>query len=356
MSRDLLYENLLRPVLFSLDPEEVHKFAHHALLTASPLLAAMPFRYKGTDLQVELFGKTLENPIGLAAGFDKNGSLASVLSSLGFGFVEIGSVCARPHGGNTRPRLFRLSEDSALINRLGLNGLGAQVVSTSLERTNFSLPCAINIAKTNDPQITGDAAVEDIVYSFSLIKNLPVEFVTINTSCPNTAEGCVKESSVIASTLERVTAINDRKLPLLLKLSPDSSDDFIEELVSISIKQNLAGYVCGNTTVSRDGLATSSDRLTAIGAGGLSGAPLKKLNLDLTRKIAKLKSPSQIIIGVGGISTGQDAFDYLSAGALCLEIYTGFVYRGPTCVRQICEELSQILKQRGVTLSELQGT
>lgn len=353
MGQDFFYEKLIRPLLFKLDPESVHQSAHHALLTAGPLIGALPLRYSGQDLRVKLFGRELLNPIGLAAGFDKNGSLAPVLGALGFGFMEIGSVCAKPHGGNPRPRLFRLSDDEALINRLGLNGLGAQSVVTALAGKKFSLPCGINIAKTNDPGISGEDAVEDVVYSFSLVKTLPVEFVTINASCPNTAEGCLKESSVLAATLERVNAINDRKLPILLKLSPDSNERFLEEVASICKDKKVAGYVCGNTTLTREELSTAAERLNAIGWGGLSGKPLKHLNLRLTQKLAKLKSPEQIIIGVGGIANGQDAFDYLSAGAHVLEIYTSFVYRGPSCAKQICEELSAILKARGVTLSDL---
>ena len=355
MGHDILYEKLIRPLLFKIDPESVHQSAHHALLTAGPLMNALPLRYSGDDLSVELFGRKLLNPIGLAAGFDKNGSLAPVLGALGFGFMEIGSVCAKPHGGNPRPRLFRLSDDEGLINRLGLNGLGAQTVVSSLSGKKFSLPCGINIAKTNDPGISGEDAVEDVVYSFSVVKSLPVEFVTINASCPNTAEGCLKESSVLAATLERVNAINDRKLPILLKLSPDSNERFLEEVAAICIEKNVAGYVCGNTTLTREDLSTSAERLNAIGWGGLSGKPVKQLNLQLTRKMAKLKSPKQIIIGVGGISTGQDAFDYLAAGAHVLEIYTSFVYRGPSCAKQICEELSAILKTRGTTFAELAG-
>lgn len=353
MADDLLYQNLLRPLLFKLDPESVHHFAHHALLTASPILGLLPFRYGKDDLKLTLFGRELSHPIGLAAGFDKNGSLTPVLGSLGFSFMEIGSVCARPHGGNPRPRLFRLSDDRALINRLGLNGLGAQTVAGILAGKKFSLPCGINIAKTNDPAITGEDAVEDLVYSFSVIKDLPIEFVTINASCPNTAEGCLKESSVLAATLDKIIAINDRNLPLLLKLSPDSTDRFLEDLATICKERKIAGYVCGNTTVSRDDLKTPPQRLESIGWGGMSGMPLKHLNLALTQKMAKLKSAEQIIVGVGGIFSGQDAYDYLLAGANVLEVYTGFIYRGPSCAKFICDELSELLKRDNLTLGQV---
>lgn len=356
MSRDAIYDKLIRPILFSLDPETVHNAAHTALHAISPLLPALNLAYKKDGLATQLFGTPVSNPVGLAAGFDKNGALVPLLGQLGFGFAEIGSVCARPHQGNPQPRLFRLPADGALINRLGLNGLGAEVVAEHLAKQGeFALPIGINIAKTNDPSIAGDAAVADLVFSFKHVKNLPLKYVTINTSCPNTAEGCLKESEQLLRVLDNICSENERKLPLLLKLSPDSSDVFIEELVKLSAHYKLAGFVCGNTTTNRDGLRSDQALLQKIGNGGLSGPPLKRFNLELTRKVARLKSATQVIIGVGGVSSGQDVFDYLSAGAQLVQIYTSFVYRGPSAVKQICEELEIILHSKGMNLQQLQN-
>ncbi len=356
MSRDLLYEKLIRPILFSLDPENVHYFAQSVLGAGAFVLPALGSLYTKDDLRCDLFGEPISNPIGLAAGFDKNALLLPHLGQLGFGFAEIGSVCARPHGGNTRPRVFRLPEDNALINRLGLNGFGADFVASRLSRMNdYPLPIGVNIAKTNDARLQGADAVADMVFSFDRIKDLPLRYVTINTSCPNTDEGCLKESKILEQVLDEINAVNNKALPLLLKLSPDSSDAFIEELVKISISRKLSGFVCGNTSLSRAGLTTGKERLDQIGNGGLSGKPLKRLNLELTRKVARLKDPSQIIIGVGGVQTGHDAYDYLVAGAHCVQIYTGFVYRGPFAVKQICEELSAIFKSKGISLQQLQA-
>lgn len=353
MARDIFYDKLLRPILFSSDPELVHQLAHVMLHSFKPLLPAFGLTYKKDDLQTDLFGTRISNPIGLAAGFDKNASLTDVLGNLGFGYAEIGSVCARPHGGNIRPRLFRLPADHALINRLGLNGLGAEVVASRLENLGrFSLPIGINIAKTNDERIQGPSAIEDICYTFNRIKNLPVKYVTINTSCPNTKEGCLREGDLLAKVLEKIEASNENKLPILLKLSPDSEEAFIEEVVRLSKEFKVNGFVCGNTTVTRSHLQTDTNTLAQIGAGGLSGKPLKPLNLELTRKVARLKSARQTIIGVGGIETGQDVFDYLTAGAHLVQIYTGFVYRGPSAVKQICEELQTILTQQELALQE----
>jgi dihydroorotate dehydrogenase len=357
MSRDLFYENLMRPILFRLDPESVHHLASGCLRASQPLLGGLGLAYEKDDLKTDLFGKAIKNPIGLAAGFDKNAGLVPVLGNLGFGFAEIGSVCARPHGGNLRPRLFRLPADKALVNRMGLNGLGAEVVALNLARAlkGSHLPVGVNIAKTNNAGLTAAEAVKDIVYSFERLKDLPVEYVTLNTSCPNTDEGCLAESGELARVLERIKLLNSGKLPILVKLSPDSSDDFVEEVVRLAGKYGASGFVCGNTTLKRDHLLTDPANLAAIGAGGLSGKPLKDLNLALTRKVARLKLPAQILVGVGGIASGEDAFDYLSAGAHLLQLYTGFVYRGPGAVRRICEELSQILKSRGMTLLDLQN-
>ena len=356
MSRDLLYEKLIRPVLFCLDPESVHNLAAAGLSIARPLLPGMGFIYKENDLQTELFGTMVANPIGLAAGFDKNARLAPLLGSLGFGFAEIGSICARPHGGNSRPRIFRLPCDRALINSMGLNGLGAEFVAKNLSRLNLScLPVGVNIAKTNDKSLTGADAVADMVYSFKCIRDLAVKFVTINTSCPNTAEGCLTESRQLERVLEGIAQENHAGLPVLIKLSCDSTDEFLQEVVNLSRRFKAAGFVCGNTTVKRDRLQTAKAELEKIGAGGLSGRPLKPLNLALTQKVAGMKEAEQIIIGAGGIESGEDLFEYLSAGARLVQLYTGFVYRGPAAVRLICQELSQILKSKGMTLAQLYG-
>lgn len=356
MGRDLIYESLIRPLLFKMDPEEAHDFVHSLLKLPLSPLGLSQCKYSQTDLVSRFFDTQMSNPIGLAAGFDKNASLLPVLQNLGFGFVEIGSVCARPHGGNDRPRLFRLPQDNALINRLGLNGLGVEVVANRLETAKLALPIGINIAKTNDPSLIGKDAAADILYTFTRMRDLPVAYFTINVSCPNTKEGCIKESDLIASVLEQVQAENIHNKPVLVKLSADSSDDFIRQIVAIAKDNNMAGYVCGNTTTNRDNLLTSAERLNAIGQGGLSGVPLKRLNLELCRKIYRHKQANQIIIGVGGIASGDDAYEYICAGASLVQLYTALVYKGPTAVKQICEELAAILQKKAKPLQDLVGS
>lgn len=356
MSRDIFYEKVIRPFLFNFDPEEAHNVVHSMLTLPAASMLLGSCRYTGSDLHTEFLGTKLSNPIGLAAGFDKNGSLVPVLAALGFGFAEIGSVCARPHGGNPRPRLFRLPQDEALINRLGLNGLGAEVVGLRLAGTPAPLPLGLNIAKTNDSTLIGDAAVADVMQTFQRLRHLPVVYFTINASCPNTKEGCLKETNMLSDLFTQVQKANDRQAPILVKLSPDSTDEFVSEIVAIAIQHKLAGFVCGNTTVSRDGLLTAAENVQNIGNGGLSGQPLRTLNQELCRKVFQLKQENQVIVGVGGVSSGQDVFDYLKSGARVVELYTAMVYRGPTVVKQICQELSGMLQRSGKQLGDLVGS
>jgi len=348
------YQKIIRPLLFQLDPEQAHVLVHSLMKSCGKILAKTSggLSYDGADLSCDLFGRSLANPIGLAAGFDKNGELTEVLGSFGFGFAEIGSVCARATNGNPKPRLFRLPEDNAAINRLGLNGHGADIVAERLFEAEYSLPIGLNIAKTNDPAITGEAAVADMIYTFNKIRGLPITYVTVNASCPNTKEGIVTEGDQMRLLMSELQKFNSTKIPILIKLSPDSTQEFIESIVDAAATFKIAGFVCGNTTTTRDNLKTNSERIKEIGMGGLSGAPLKEKAINLCRSVNAKKKDWQIIIGCGGISSGQDAFDFMTAGASLLEIYTGLVFKGPTLPRDICRELSAILKQKTLDKSD----
>lgn len=353
-----VYRSAIRPILFRQDPEQTHLAAHRAAHTFKPFLAAFKtaFVYPDKDLATDLFGTALTNPIGLAAGFDKNGDLVDILNHVGFGFAEVGSVTALAKDGNPKPRLFRLPEDDAVINRMGLNGEGADAVAAKLLKSKLGLPIGLNIAKTNDPSITGDAAVKDIVYTFNKIKSLPLTYVTINASCPNTKEGIVSEAAFMNSVLSEVQASNNSKLPILLKLSPDSTDELLQQMVETAVACNLSGFVCGNTSTGRDNLKTSSVRLQEIGNGGLSGPPLRAKALSLVQRTFTLKQPEQIIIGCGGINSGDIAYEFIAAGATFIQLYTALVYEGPSLPMEINQRLSQVLKQRGQTLKEAVGS
>ncbi len=352
-----IYKNLLRPILFSLDAEVSHSFVQKAACFATPLWPALRFAFEYSDknLETSLASVALANPLGLAAGFDKNGKLTEVVGEIGFGFAEIGSVTARASKGNPQPRLFRLVEDEALINRMGLNGDGAEVVAERLQSAKFSLPVGLNIAKTNDPAISGDKAVEDVLETFAQIKHLPLAYVTLNVSCPNTREAQLAESNLFATIVSEVQKANNRSLPIFVKLSPDSSDELIAKTVECAKANNLRGFVCTNTTNTRAGLKTDQAKLAQIGQGGLSGPPLKNLALSLCDKVYRLKEPAQEIIACGGIASGEDAYQFIRRGAQVVQIYTALVFSGPGLPARINRELSGLLKRDGLTLADARG-
>ncbi len=344
--------------MFLLDPETAHGLAHKALPLAKSIKSISQKWHDQlpASLRTRIGKSEIANPVGLAAGFDKNGKLTEVLSCLGFGYAEIGSITGKPSAGNPRPRLFRLPSDQAIINYMGLNGEGAAAVSSRLGQTHFSLPVAVNIAKTNHPDIVGASAVDDIVFSFSCIKDLPLLYVAINVSCPNTHETKLAEVGFVKEILAETKRLNDKQLPIFLKLSPDSDKELLEEIVAASREFAVAGFVCGNTTTDRSGLKTPGERLSAIGPGGLSGPPLKSKALNLCKQVYALKDKEQQIIACGGITSGADAFEFIASGANAVEIYTSLIYEGPFLPFRICRELAQILENRSMILTEAIGS
>lgn len=336
-----MYKQLIRPLLFKLDAETAHHVVSGALehLGGTGLVRAVAHPYSSPKLQTNLFGTVVPNPVGLAAGFDKNGKLVSVLGDMGFGFAEIGSVTGRPSPGNKKPRLFRLPADEALINRLGLNGEGAKAVAERFQKSRVSLPVGINIAKTNHPDVVGDEAVKDVVASFKQVRNLPVMYFAFNASCPNTHDGCIQEREELRRIFFEVQTLNERKAPLLIKVSPDSSPTLLDDIVAVAAEFALSGYVCGNTTTTREGLRTPAGMVTAIGWGGLSGPPLHAAAVTMCREINKRKLDNQQIIGVGGVRCAADVLDFLQAGASAVQLYTALVYEGPGLLGRLLRDL-----------------
>jgi dihydroorotate dehydrogenase len=336
-----LYARFLRPLLFHLDPESAHQLVYDFASvgqTIAPLIERS-LRFDDALLTTEFAGRKFANPVGLAAGFDKNAKLGTLLDALGFGFAEIGSVTGQASTGNPRPRLFRLPDDQAVINRLAV--------------AKSKLPLAVNIAKTNHPSIVGDAAVADLLFSYRQVKNLAVAYITVNASCPNTHEGIVQEVGELKDAMLQMQSENQRNTPFYLKLSPDSSDSLLDRLLDLGRQCRVSGYICGNTSLSRDGLKTDTSRVQSIGRGGLSGPPIKPLALSLCRRVLARQEVGQTVIACGGIASGEDVFQFLRLGVSAVQIYTSLIYRGPGLVRSIKQELAGILKQHGTSVSDV---
>lgn len=338
---------LLRTALFRFDAERVHHWAMGALKTANRLPLAGPalehyFTVRDPALERLLFGLRFRNPVGLGAGFDKNAQYLREFSMLGFGFVEIGTVTPRPQAGNDRPRLFRLPSDRALINRMGFNNEGMDAVAKRLAawRTRGTSDMIIggNIGK-NKSTPNADAW-RDYEACFRRLFDFADYFV-VNVSSPNTP-GLreLQEKDALARILSNLQTINTgmpKRKPLLLKIAPDLTDGQLEDIVELAGEVRLDGLVATNTTISRNGLSPESARLAAaIGAGGLSGAPLRVASTEILRRIVTLSDGRIPVIASGGIFSSADAREKLEAGASLVQLWTGFVYEGPSAARDIC--------------------
>jgi len=344
-----MYKLLIRPLLFRLSADYAHELTVKAASSYSKrkiLLqaAGTVYSYSNSALSQNIWGLNFKNPVGLAAGFDKNCTMAPMMEKLGFGFVEIGSITALPSTGNPKPRSFRLPVDQSLINRLGLNNDGAQTISRRLNKLDLGIPVGVNIAKTHNPDIYGEKALEDYRTSFNLVKD-HADYITLNISCPNTAEGKTFEDPDVLNSLLQILELNkDSSLPpVLVKFSVDLDENRLSELISICETHTVSGYVATNTSSTRENLKTSVDEIKSIGQGGLSGKAIQKRSTEIIRKIHKETKGEKTIIGVGGISSGMDAIEKIKAGADLIQIYTSMVYEGPSIVRKINKEIAEYL-------------
>ncbi len=340
---DLIYENFLKPLLFNLEPELAHSLSLKAFKAIAPIHKSLNLTYKNPLLETKLAGTNIPNPFGMASGFDKNGEYIDLICSLGFGFMEIGSITNLPSMGNPKPRLFRLTKDKALINRMGLNNIGAIKVAKNLEKQRNNFLFGLNIAKSNILFNSIDKEIDDIISAFNILKNIPCLYIALNLSCPNTKDGIIKESDMLSNLLSLINQENTKNIPIFLKLSPDLDLSVLENFIDIAIKHSVNGYICGNTSISRDNLSTDKSTINTIGPGGLSGKPVFKLNLKLVQEVYKLKAKDQEIIGCGGIFCASDAFNYIVSGANALQVYTGIVYNGPGFMAKMNKELLGIL-------------
>ncbi len=304
--------------------------------------------------KLDRFGLTFANPVGLAAGFDKNGTAAQALAALGFGFIEVGSVTSEPQPGNPRPRLFRLPRDRALINRAGFNNCGAVQLVENIKRHRPECVLGVNIGKSR--RIAIEDAITDYLESFAAVYDV-ADYVAVNVSSPNTPNlRELQRPEMLRNLLECLQERNvelacqpapSQPKPLLLKIAPDLTEPEIESIVEVAVGAGVAGIIATNTTVRRDGLLTSNAYVTACGEGGLSGAPLRQRSNQVVALIFRLTRGALPIIGVGGVFTAEDAWEKICAGAGLIQLYTGFIYEGPNVARRINEGVAEILKREG---------
>lgn len=362
----MLYRSILRPLLFRLPPETAHELALQTLSTAlgtrvTKSIAAKHFSSTPFK-EIERFGLKFSNPVGLAAGFDKNGTAAEGLAALGFGFVEVGTATHLAQPGNPRPRLFRLPLDGALINRQGFNNHGAAALAAQLSKHRPACVLGINIGKSRAVEL--EAATADYLASFELV-HPHADYIAVNVSSPNTPnlrelqradalESLLKElqkrNRELAETRQR------QPVPLLVKIAPDLNMPDLEAIVDVAQRTNLSGIIATNTTISRDKLRTPERVVKACGDGGLSGRPLKPRSTEIIATLYRLTKGLMPIIGVGGIFTAEDAWEKICAGASLVQLYTGFIYQGWGVVRDINNGLAERLDKHGLrTLDEAVG-
>lgn len=337
-----MYKSVVKPLLFQLDAERAHHVVFDNLKRAArvPGTAALLrtlYDYQHPSLEREVFGLRFRNPVGLAAGLDKNAVLTDELASLGFGFVEIGTVTPRPQPGNPTPRLFRLPQDEALINRMGFNNDGAANVAARLrQRSNRQLIIGGNIGKNKDTP--NEQAGDDYVAAFEALAEV-VDYFVVNVSSPNTP-GLreLQDKKPLISLLQQVQARNQARAqprPLLLKIAPDLTNAQLDDILEIAHETQLSGLVATNTTISRGGLTTPAGQVAGYGAGGLSGRPLRERATEVIAYLHQRSQGALPIIGAGGIHSAADALEKLAAGATLVQLYTGFVYEGPGLIKQI---------------------
>ena len=340
-----MYKSIIRPILFKFQAETIH----HFILKMLSILRYIPlaksairvlFTIKSPKLHKEVFGLKFPNPVGLAAGFDKNAEMFDMLDTMGFGFIEIGTVTPKAQDGNPKPRIFRLPLDKALINRMGFNNKGAQAAVNNIRKRKKRPIIGGNIGKNTDTP--NEDAPSDYLKTFRALYDY-VDYFTVNVSCPNVANLCGlqnKENTVkILNVLREFRKGQTDYRPILLKIAPDLSQEQVDVMIDVVNECKIDGIVAANTTVSRDGLKTDAVKVENIGNGGLSGAPLTGRTLNMVKYIYEKTDGKIPIIGVGGVMTEQDALNLIDAGASLVQIYSGFIYEGPSLPKKICKRL-----------------
>ena len=343
-----MYKILIRPILFLFDPEAVHHFTFNVLRLKGKIpgfksLLRLLFDYHHPSLEKNIFGLQFKNPVGLAAGFDKDAKLIDEFACFGFGFIEIGTLTPKPQVGNDKPRLFRLPKDKAIINRMGFNNEGVDEAVQRLKARKSNIIIGGNIGKN---KITANEhAADDYAYCFEALYPY-VDYFVVNVSSPNTP-GLreLQEKEPLQKLMQYVKQLSLKKpkpKPILLKIAPDLTNSQLDDIVEILQSTKTDGVIATNTTISRENLNTQADSVQKIGAGGLSGAPLHDRSNEVITYLREKLGKDYPIIGVGGIMNAEDTINKLKAGADLVQVYTGFVYEGPAFVKSIIKRLKNI--------------
>jgi dihydroorotate dehydrogenase len=336
-----MYKSVIRQFLFLFDAEKIHNIVLSLLkVSVFSKIIQLLYSYHHPSLTREVFGIYFKNPIGIAAGFDKNGEIIAPLANLGFGFVEIGTVTPRAQKGNPSPRLFRLPDDQALLNRMGFNNDGVEQIRENLCRQKHTVIIGGNIGKNRDT--ANEDAYKDYEASFNILYD-HVDYFVVNVSSPNTPglrELQAKEP--LTKLLQNLTKLNQNKgkeKPILLKIAPDLSEKELDDIIDIVKNTGIAGIIATNTTITRDSLSTDTEKLKLLGEGGVSGKPLSKRSTEVIRYIVEKSQHTIPVIGVGGIHSVEDALEKFEAGAVLIQLYTGFIYEGPGLIKKIKKAL-----------------
>ncbi|SEL36632.1 dihydroorotate oxidase A [Aquimarina amphilecti] len=342
-----MYKSLVRPILFKYDPEGVHHFTFKMIRTVSKLpfvsgIFRSIYQVKDSKLEREVFGLKFKNPVGLAAGFDKNAVLYNELANFGFGFIEIGTVTPKAQEGNPKKRLFRLKEDSGIINRMGFNNEGLESAIAQLKKNKGKLIIGGNIGKNTDT--APEDYTRDYLTCFNALHPY-VDYFVLNVSCPNVGSHAkLNDKEYLEELIGAVQKANmtfSKPKPIVLKIAPDLNTIQLDEIIELVKVTKLDGVIASNTSTSREGLKTSKERLETIGNGGLSGLPIKNKSTEVIRYLSEKSNKAFPIIGVGGIHSANDAVEKLEAGASLVQVYTGFIYEGPKLIKAINKKVLQ---------------
>lgn len=337
----MMYKSLLRPIFFSFDPEKIHHFTFSLIKLTSKIpgisqLYKSLYVVENKKLERQLFGLTFKNPVGLAAGFDKNALLYNELANFGFGFIEIGTVTPKGQAGNPKKRLFRLKDDKGIINRMGFNNEGLDAAITQLKNNKGKLVIGGNIGKNTDTK--PEDYTKDYLECFNALHPY-VDYFVLNVSCPNVGSHAkLNDKDYLEELIGAVQKSNnafEQQKPILLKIAPDLNDGQLDEIIELVEKTKLDGVIASNTSTDRSHLKASETLLENIGNGGLSGQPIKDKSTQVVKYLSDKSNKAFPIIGVGGIHSAEDALDKIAAGADLVQVYTGFIYEGPSLIKRI---------------------